>query len=416
MTQHSRTPVDRNDLDLPDRFEPPRTSLEQTITSIWSRELNVSSVGLDDDFFNLGGDSLSATNISVAVSEHLDCRFDPTMVFEKPTVREVVEWIGDTAAEKRELPECLVTLRQGSELPPLFIIHGRGGLTFPKPKFMNGFHPEQPVFAFQVPGYRGSAESFDDIESIAQTYLDAMLKTHPSGPWFLAAFCNGSWIAVEIVRLLKARSLSPEFVVLLDPAALNGDMRETYISKKGAIACANIPAISSGWIGIKRLYFRIARRAHCFWYTRQWVDFKSREAYNNPSVKQWMIDRRVMKLERKRSEVRKELENDSGTAATTYAAFHSAMDGVSNQVAAQATAKMQTAFWNHNPNEPSDFEYDLIVSSERANELRDPLHPLNRIMRKAHIIESGESHTETVGALSAQNSSFMQKKILDFVR
>jgi acyl-CoA synthetase (AMP-forming)/AMP-acid ligase II len=71
----------------------PRTPLEQTLAGIWAEVLEVEQVGLHDNFFALGGDSLLATRVVIRLGEvaHLDA--DISLVFEAPTIEEMAERI-----------------------------------------------------------------------------------------------------------------------------------------------------------------------------------------------------------------------------------------------------------------------------------------------------------------------------------
>ena len=413
----------------------PEVSSISRIVAIFQSEMKIRFVEPDDDFFDLGGDSLMAENIVLELQREFNLQLQTAILLTAASPYELAKLIQDKLENGRaegidvtsmdlqksgsmispDLINCLVTLQSGGNLPPLFMIHGRNGLLFPKREFMSGFHPEQPVYALQTPGHDGRIEPLDRIEDIAEKYLDLILQINPSGPFFLAAFCNGSWIAVEIVRLLKKRGIIPEFVVLIDPGALNGDMREEYYVNRGKLSQSNIAGLSFGWRQLKRYYFWISRRVHCFWYTRRWQDFKSRDAYQNPAVAKWITARRHTKLNSLKARTRTDTPKKLDLTDLSPKDCRSTLHEISGDVAAYALAKMQTAFWNHNPKHQSNFAYDLIVSTRKRRELSDINHPINWVMKSARIKETGETHRETVGALSSKNSKFMQQKILAVV-
>lgn len=77
-------PVSRPDLDIP--FAVPRTSLEKELARIWSEVLEVDLVGVDDNFFDLGGDSLLASRIVARVNHHTHTNLTVNDLFESATV------------------------------------------------------------------------------------------------------------------------------------------------------------------------------------------------------------------------------------------------------------------------------------------------------------------------------------------
>jgi acyl carrier protein len=71
----------------------PRTELEQTLVTIWSRVLGVEQVGTHDNFFDLGGSSLSSLRIIALLNEAgvevKGQRINPELLFEYPTVAQL---------------------------------------------------------------------------------------------------------------------------------------------------------------------------------------------------------------------------------------------------------------------------------------------------------------------------------------
>ena len=84
--------VDRKSLPAPD-FEDqkvdyvgPRTPIEEALVSIWSEVLGLDHVGVEDDFFSLGGQSLLATMVITRVRQSLKIELPQRILFEAPTV------------------------------------------------------------------------------------------------------------------------------------------------------------------------------------------------------------------------------------------------------------------------------------------------------------------------------------------
>ncbi len=78
------------ELEAPEEYIAPRTPLEKILASIWSQVLGVSLVGLEDNFFDLGGDSILSIRI-VAKAEKFGLRLTPMQLFEHPTIAELAE-------------------------------------------------------------------------------------------------------------------------------------------------------------------------------------------------------------------------------------------------------------------------------------------------------------------------------------
>jgi acyl carrier protein len=94
--------VDRKALPAPDTVRPalrgfvaPRTPTEKLIAAIWSGVLNVDEVGVHDNFFDLGGHSLSATQVLSRLKNTLHLEIPLRMLFDHPTVGGMGEQIED---------------------------------------------------------------------------------------------------------------------------------------------------------------------------------------------------------------------------------------------------------------------------------------------------------------------------------
>ncbi|HEX2081688.1 MAG TPA: amino acid adenylation domain-containing protein, partial [Longimicrobium sp.] len=96
--------VDRRALPAPDRprLAPPRAATPKTPTArllaeIWSRVLNVDRLGVDDNFFQLGGDSILAIQVVARAREH-GVRLTPRQIFENPTIARLAGVAGTVTA------------------------------------------------------------------------------------------------------------------------------------------------------------------------------------------------------------------------------------------------------------------------------------------------------------------------------
>ena len=74
---------------VPQTFVAPRTPLEKTLAELWAEILQVEQVGIHDDFFALGGDSLSVTHVLARVCDIMHVEFEVSRFFEAPTIAEM---------------------------------------------------------------------------------------------------------------------------------------------------------------------------------------------------------------------------------------------------------------------------------------------------------------------------------------
>lgn len=90
--------VDRKALPAPAKANtgaggPPRTETEKTVAAIWTELLNVEGVGIEDDFFDLGGQSMTAVGLVARLRAAFDLNIELAILFERPTIAALAEAI-----------------------------------------------------------------------------------------------------------------------------------------------------------------------------------------------------------------------------------------------------------------------------------------------------------------------------------
>jgi len=72
-------------------YVPPATELEQVIANIWQRSLGIDSIGLEDSFFELGGDSLIAIQVIADLKRELNQEIPVVSLYEGLTIRSLIK-------------------------------------------------------------------------------------------------------------------------------------------------------------------------------------------------------------------------------------------------------------------------------------------------------------------------------------
>ena len=86
-----------------DRYRAPANAVEEILAGIYAQVLGLERVGVDDSFFDLGGDSLSAMRVIAAVNTSLDADLAVRTLFEAPTVAQLAPRIGEDAVRRKPL-------------------------------------------------------------------------------------------------------------------------------------------------------------------------------------------------------------------------------------------------------------------------------------------------------------------------
>lgn len=245
MPGDERPMIDRDTLRLRTPFAEPAEGLEAQVAAVFAQVLGVRPVGALDEFYDLGGDSLMGEQISMLLLERTGRVFPISGLFDTGTPRAIAAVLSRSA-------DAPAPASPGRET--LFIVHGRGGYTVPRPEFMAGLTSGARMVMFELPGIRGDAPSPRRIPDVARAYVDRIEAELPQGPVRLAAFCTGGLIALEMAHLLSARGRAPETLVLLDP----GTLRPHRLRNRAERALERNPASLSGRLGLFRATGRLS--------------------------------------------------------------------------------------------------------------------------------------------------------------
>ena len=202
-----------------DRFiDPPRDEVERAVAEIFQTLLKQAPVGRDDDFFLLGGDSLSLVEMQTRLLEQFGVSL--SKIHEDATVAGIAANIDrgrQSAPGPAEAMPVLFAIKESGSAPPLFLVHGRLGQAFVSPQFLSLLGDDLPVWAFQARGLDGLHEPHATIEAMAADYVSAIRERRPRGPYFLAALCAGTLIANVMARMLREAGEPVLPLLLFDP-------------------------------------------------------------------------------------------------------------------------------------------------------------------------------------------------------
>ncbi|GJL50632.1 MAG: hypothetical protein NPIRA01_18590 [Nitrospirales bacterium] len=189
----------------------PRDTLETQLTQIWENILGKQPIGITDNFFNLGGESLMAVRTCVAIEHTLNKKIPIPQLFRTQTIEQLADVIRQDSAEEEW--SWLVPIQTSGVKPPIFCI--LFGNTF-RPHLEE--FPDQPMYMFFNQGHDGLPARHLTVENLAAHYLEDMQLVQPSGPYYLAGYSFGGLVAYEMARQLRQQGHKVAFLALVDPS------------------------------------------------------------------------------------------------------------------------------------------------------------------------------------------------------
>jgi amino acid adenylation domain-containing protein len=214
--------VDRDVLPAPDvggiertgEFIAPRTELEERLVAIWEDLMGVRPIGVADQFFDLGGNSLLGARLKDEIHRSLGRDLPLQTILSAPTIERLAEVLG-SALGPRSRPRVNALKSSGSR-PPFFGIPGSMGHPFSYYHLARQCDPEQPFFGLQYPEDIPEQPYPTRIEDLAARFLTEVRAIQPQGPYRLGGHSFGGVVAFELAQQLIALGQGVSLLVLFD--------------------------------------------------------------------------------------------------------------------------------------------------------------------------------------------------------
>lgn len=187
---------------------------ENKLIEIWKKVLRSEKMSIEDNFFDSGGDSLSAVNLFILIEQEFNRHLPVSVLYEHPDIISLSKVINSSPSE--DIYKALVPIRKDGSKPPLFFIHGAGGNILLYKDLVNYLDPDIPFYGLQSYGLDGKSEILSDIKQIAKLYLTEILQVQRKGPYFLGGYCMGGTVALEIAQQLKQQGQDVSALFLLE--------------------------------------------------------------------------------------------------------------------------------------------------------------------------------------------------------
>lgn len=192
------------------------SSLAEVITAIWARVLGHDEFAGDDDFFEVGGDSLLATWVVAELGQAVDRPVELSLLLEYSTVGDLAAALGSVAAAPRQRHRSsqIVTLRPGPSGRSLYLVHPLGGELL---GYRELAHTSAAPVRLLGIGWTGEPPAFGStLVEIARTHVEQLRTIEPDGPYWLAGWSFGGVLAYEMAQQLLAAGGRVEFLGLFD--------------------------------------------------------------------------------------------------------------------------------------------------------------------------------------------------------
>jgi amino acid adenylation domain-containing protein len=180
-------------------FLAPQNDTEETLAVIWAEQLEIENIGRHDNFFDLGGHSLSAIMLLAQINRVFQVNLPLVTIFNAPTVAQIAELL--LVKEKPITWFSLFPIQKTGSKPILFWIDYTARENHELVKQLDA---DQPVYGLRygIGSSPGQRMTLPPMEEWAAHYIKEIKSLQPKGPYFLIGHCYGGILAYEIAQQL----------------------------------------------------------------------------------------------------------------------------------------------------------------------------------------------------------------------
>ncbi|MGH3669738.1 MAG: alpha/beta fold hydrolase, partial [Pseudonocardiaceae bacterium] len=247
----------------------PRTRAERTLTDIFAEVLDRDRVGIDDHFFELGGNSFLSIQVILAAKK-AGISLTPRMIFQHPTVAELAPLVQKVDANVADSVDpgngpsrfsvigtaqghldnrvAAVRLNRSDANRTVFCLHEGGGNVAGYAHLAEALSDAAKVIGIEARSVGFGAEPDGDVREMAASYWSAIRDIQPTGPYVLAGWSFGGSLALEIAHLAEQSDAHVTLIVALDSCLPIEEARPMIEHDHQAVA-ALLGALSEGDVG-----------------------------------------------------------------------------------------------------------------------------------------------------------------------
>jgi glutamate-1-semialdehyde aminotransferase/thioesterase domain-containing protein/acyl carrier protein len=230
-----------------DEYVAPGNKTEERLARLWCEALNLERVSSNANFFELGGQSLSAVSLFAKIEKEFGKKLPLATLFTSPTIEALGLALQKESTKQSWSP--LVPISPKGSNPPLFLVHGAGGNVLLYRSLGEHLSPDFPLYGLQSKGLDGKSQPLRTIEEMASCYLREVRSVQPRGPYYLGGYCLGGTVAYEMAQILRREGEQVPLVAMLDTYNFSLALKVSFTSflvQKAKFHLANVARLRPG--------------------------------------------------------------------------------------------------------------------------------------------------------------------------
>tara|TARA_B100000949_G_C14235203_1_gene430821 strand:- start:34 stop:1344 length:1311 start_codon:yes stop_codon:yes gene_type:complete len=197
------------------------TTMEDICCRCFKEAFYREDLDVDDNFFSLDGDSLTALHIISKLKDIVYQDIHLSVLFEYPTIRKLAEYLEEVLVNidrnvLNKTKNCLIQMSSGTLKPPLFLVHPVGGTTFWYKSLAKEFDGILNLYGIEDPSIHDANFKFSTLEAMAKFYVEQILNLYDEKTYYIGGASFGATVAVAMADILLQMGKEVGFLGLFD--------------------------------------------------------------------------------------------------------------------------------------------------------------------------------------------------------
>lgn len=210
-------------------YQAPKNKTELELLKIWGDVLGITQIGINDNFFEIGGKSLVAIKMFSKINGKFKTKLPATQLIEYPTISKLSSYL---LSGSEPIPwNYIVPIKTKGNKNPLFCIHAGGGHVFFYGWLKDYLKKGRPIYALEPSGLNQDESMHENVETMARDYLKDIQEIQPKGPYNILVYCFSTTVGNEMSILLEKAGEEVNIIVI-----------DTLASSWGGVGDVNVKA------------------------------------------------------------------------------------------------------------------------------------------------------------------------------
>lgn len=209
---------------LLNKYFPPRSRIERELLKVWQELFLIVDVGMADDFFLMGGNSILVMKLVYKIYNIFNINLPVSSFFTNKTIESQALLIKHYNSELNYYQPVVKISCKNTE-KNVFFAPPAGGSSFRYHKLQTYLNNEFTLFGMESPNLNLRSKKILTIEDLATFYLAEIRKIQPKGPYHLGGWSHGGLVSYEITQQLNNLGEEVSLLFMIDTYAVKNKIK-----------------------------------------------------------------------------------------------------------------------------------------------------------------------------------------------